>query len=345
MNLLFVTQVVDSEDSVLGAYHGWIAEFSKYFESFTVICLKEGKHRLPENVRVYSLGKEKGRRSRLSYVLHFLALAWRLRRDYDAVFVHMNQEYVLIAGPLWNMLGKPVYLWRNHFAGSWLTDCAAVFCRNVFCTSRASYTAKYKKTILMPVGIDTGIFKLRTDVTRAPHAILSLGRIAPSKNLHVLIEAFGLLSARSVDFSADIYGDALSKDASYAEKLSARVKGLGLERVVHFHAGIPNRETPRIYGAHEIFVNCSPAGMFDKTLLEAAACGCRVLSTSQDFREEAGESAYTASDASNIASGLGRLMKASQSDDLSDIVSRHSLEKLGERLSCILTESPASPIA
>src|SRR3989344_6984921 len=244
VNLLFVTQVVDSEDSVLGAYHGWIAEFSKYFESFTVICLKEGKHRLPENVRVYSLGKEKGRRSRLSYVLHFLALAWRLRRDYDAVFVHMNQEYVLIAGPLWNMLGKPVYLWRNHFAGSWLTDCAAVFCRNVFCTSRASYTANYKKTIFMPVGIDTGIFKrpsgerrpseergstefsrmnvesteasrpnvLRTDVTRAPHSILSLGRVAPSKNLHVLIEAFGLLSARSVDFSADIYGDALPKD-------------------------------------------------------------------------------------------------------------------------------------
>ena len=425
MRLLFITQVVDADDSVLGAYHGWIAEFAKLFERIEVICLKEGSHAFPANVRVHSLGKERrfqkgpqcqqelqfqkayqskftlyGKNPneenlnrenpeeekstlygkfvyRIQYSFRFLALAWRLRRDYDAVFVHMNQEYVLIAGPLWNMIGKPVYLWRNHYAGSWLTDLAAAFCKNVFCTSRASYTAKYRKTILMPVGVDTGVFKRpsrerrpseehgstafsrmdvgnteasrpnvpRTDITRAPHSILSLGRIAPSKNLHVLIEALGLLSARGIDFSADIYGDALPKDASYAKKLSVRVKELDLERIVRFHAGMPNRETPRIYGAHEIFVNCSPAGMFDKPLLEAAACGCRILSTSQDLREEAGESAHTASDASSIASGLGRLMEAFHADDLSGLVSRHSLKKLGERLSCILTESSASPLA
>ena len=70
----------------------------------------------------------------------------------------MNQEYVLIAGWLWKLLGKRTYLWRNHYAGSWLTDVAAVFCTKVFCTSKHSYTVKYKKTVLMPVGVDTERF-------------------------------------------------------------------------------------------------------------------------------------------------------------------------------------------
>jgi hypothetical protein len=154
MKLLVVTQTVDSTDPVLGFFHGWILALAQRVESVEVICLFEGEHELPANVRVHSLGKEKEKQSPIVYATRFFALAWNLRDQYDRVFVHMNQEYLLIAGWLWALLRKPAYLWRNHYAGSWLTDCAALFCTKVFCTSKHSYTATYKKTKLMPVGVD-----------------------------------------------------------------------------------------------------------------------------------------------------------------------------------------------
>jgi len=58
MKLLITTQTIDKNDPILGFFHGWVKEFSKHFEEINVICLKEGEHNLPENVHVYSLGKE-----------------------------------------------------------------------------------------------------------------------------------------------------------------------------------------------------------------------------------------------------------------------------------------------
>src|SRR3989344_3943084 len=101
MRLLIVTQAVDRDDPVLGFFHRWIEELAKRYEYISVICLREGRHSLPQKIRVYSLGKEKGEQSRSRYAFRFLALVWRLRAEYGAVLVHMNQEYVLLAGFLW----------------------------------------------------------------------------------------------------------------------------------------------------------------------------------------------------------------------------------------------------
>ena len=296
MKLLIVAQTVDTEDPVLGFFVRWIEEFAKNVEHIEVICLKLGKSDLSKNVRVHSLGKPsfakatKGPGVRLRYVIRFLTLAWKLRNEYDAVFVHMNQEYVLIAGWLWKLLGKRVYLWRNHYAGSWLTDVAAAFCTKVFCTSKYSYTAKYKKTALMPAGVDTERFKPDTHVKRKSHSILFLSRIAPSKRPEMLIDALALLADSGSDFTATIVGSPLPKDEVYYQSLKKRARPFGSR--IAFLPGVPNSETPDLYRAHEIFVNCSSSGMFDKTLFEAAAAGCFVLSSSEDFRVSIGERLY-----------------------------------------------------
>lgn len=285
MKLLFVTQKMDRNDSVLGAYHGWVAELARRVESVIVICLYEGEHQLPENVTVHSLGKESGEASPLIYAARFLRLAWELREQYDRVFVHMNQEYILIAGPLWKLLGKPVYMWRNHYAGTFLTDIAAAFCTKVFCTSKHSYTAKYRKTVFMPVGIDISRFAIRSSEAREPRSVLFLARISPAKRPDVFIEALGLLIARGVSFIASVYGSPAPEDERYYESLKQRVDALGLHGRVRFHPAVPNHATPPVYRAHEIFVNCSRSGMFDKTLFEAAASGCAVIAASEDWKE------------------------------------------------------------
>lgn len=337
MKLLIVTQVVDTQDPVLGFFHEWISALAARTERIIVICLKEGTHALPGNVRVYSLGKEKGRTSALIYAARFLSLAWKLRSEYDRVFVHMNQEYILIAGWLWELLNKPVYMWRNHYAGSWLTDLAASTCTKVFCTSKHSYTAKYKKTELMPVGVNAERFASDADIRHEPRSILFLARIAPSKRPDMLIEALGLVLSKGISFVASIYGSPLPQDKTYEEHLQAMVERLGLHDRVRFHAGIPNEQAPAVYQAHELFVNCSRSGMFDKTLFEAAASGCFVLASSDDFKDAAGAQHYF-TNVEELAERLERALarneaeRARDSERMRALARAENLATLADRL-------------
>ncbi|MEK9177846.1 MAG: hypothetical protein AAB777_01860, partial [Patescibacteria group bacterium] len=209
MRLLIITQKVDRDDPVLGFFHGWIEEFSKRFKSIVVICLFKNKYDLPGNVAVLSLCKEKWR-SKAKYIFLLFYFSLRYFNRYDAVFVHMNEEYVVLAGWLWRLMGKKVYMWRNHHAGNRMTDIASIFCNRIFCTSKYSYTAKYRKTALMPLGIDVTKFRIeksvRQSTDRIKDSILFLGRIAKTKNVDVFVEALGILKNKGIVFSADIYG-------------------------------------------------------------------------------------------------------------------------------------------
>lgn len=285
-------------DDMLGFVPLWVSEFARKFESITVICLEKGEISLSPNVHVLSLGKENGRtfapagsalprstlgRSRIKYINNFFRFVWRERKNYDTVLVHMNQEYVLLGGLLWKILGKKIFLWRNHYSGSILTDLAALFCKKVFCTSKASYTAKYKKAVIMPVGVDMELYRPVSDVARVSRSVLFYARMTPSKRPDMLLETLKSLHKKGVAFSASFYGSPLPKDQVYYENLKFLVKENGLSQQVRFVNGVPFLEGPRVYSAHDIFVNLSPSGMFDKTLFEAAACECLVLACSSDF--------------------------------------------------------------
>jgi glycosyltransferase involved in cell wall biosynthesis len=338
MKLLVVTQTVNIEDLVLGFFHEWIRALASSYESIEVICLYEGKHHLPENVHVHSLGKEDGRVSFFTYAIRFKKLAWKLRRNYDAVFAHMNQEYILIAGPLWKLLGKRIYMWRNHYNGSWVTDVAAAFCTKVFCTSAHSYTANYKNTVLMPVGIDTESFSTASLSSRTPHSILFLARMAPSKRVEVFIDALALVKEKGIPFAASLYGSPLPADEAYYVSLKERAVKLGLGDAVTFHPGVSKANTPVIYSAYEIFVNCSRSGMFDKTLFEAAACGCLVIASSEDFKLLAGDEAYFDGTPDALAERLETMLsmsaeaKEQRTQNLQNVAQDQSIQKLTARL-------------
>lgn len=287
MKLLIITQIVDSQDSSLGFFHSWIEKMAMYFESVEVICLYEGVHSLPNNVRVHSLGKEKSGASKFKYAIRFLHLMWHLRSTYDSVFIHMNQEYVLLGGPFWVVLKKKVYLWRNHYAGSFLTRIAGMFCTNVFCTSTHSYTTRFKNTILMPVGVDLSLFT-QQHTEKRPDSILFLGRMTPSKKPDLLLEALVLLSERDIPFTATFCGPTLPEHAVYVEELKQKVRTSSLKNRVTFLDGVPHEQTASIYASHDIYVNLATSGMFDKTLFEACSSECLVLATSDDFQKRLG---------------------------------------------------------
>ena len=151
-----------------------------------------------------------------------------------------------------------------------------MFSRKVFYTSPQSYTARFKKAVQMPVGIDTDFFKPNPNVTRQPHTILFLGRIAPVKKVLEFVEWFNTLEP---EFIATVAGEALSKDQAYAievrKKASDRIKFIG---------PVTQVEALKLYQSHELYVNKTPAGSFDKTIFEAAACETKLLLGNQDLK-------------------------------------------------------------
>lgn len=301
-NILIITQTIDTNNPVLGFFHRWAKEFAKHCEKLTVICLEKGEYHLPENVKVFSLGKEKTadlresqhqnkfgtgqarrRLTRIKYILNFYKYIWQERKNYDSVFVHMNQEYILLGGLIWKLLGKKTMFWRNHPVGNFLTDIAVFFSDKIFCTSKYSYTAKFKKIQIMPVGIDTELFKRKLETKKMSNSILFLSRISPIKKPDLLIESLNLLNKEEINFNALIVGNPLLKDKKYYQEIKDNVEKYNLSQKIVFRSGVANKETIEFYNKYEIFVNLSPSGMFDKTIFEAMACEALVLTSNKNL--------------------------------------------------------------
>lgn len=337
--LLIITQAVDRNDPALGFFVDWILELSKH-RQVSVICLKEGNHDLPSSIPIYSLGKEKGKVSTFTYAYRFYKLAWSLRGSYDSVFVHMNQEYILLFGDVWKLLEKKIYLWRNHHSGSFLTNVAAYFCTKIFCTSKYSYTAQFKKTVLMPVGIDTDKFSPNQNTPKMPHSVLFLARLDRSKQPEVFLQALGHIKEKGAQFTATLVGSPSDPKSDYEHYLRNRAQEYDLGGSVQFRPGVTNNEAVSLFRTSEIFVNCSSSGMYDKTIFEAMSAGSLVLASNKNLEGVIdNRQIFTEGDAKEAAKKLEVLLQLSTGEkeelirkqrDL--VIEKHSLHYLGSRL-------------
>jgi len=337
MKLLFVTQTIDRENDVLGFVHRWLEVLSGSFASIVAVGLGVGRHALPHTVRVVSLGKEQGGTTR-QFMWRFLNIAWRERKNYDAVFVHMNEEYVLLAGLMWRLLGKKVFLWRNHPMGTWKTKIAVMFAHTVFCTSPHAFTAQFSKTKIMPAGIDTEMFATGDTKKRVPYSLVMLGRIAPIKGQKIVVDALLELSRKGHHVRSVFVGDALQCDEAYVSDV--KISALTLGDMVEFLPAVPHHEAPRIFQTYEMFVNATPSGSLDKTILEAMASGCIPIVCNDYFRGVVDrECMFVSGDARSCAEAIGHVSGWSEEKRQTEaaknrgfVIEHHSLTLLADKL-------------
>ncbi|MBI2065660.1 MAG: glycosyltransferase [Candidatus Zambryskibacteria bacterium] len=174
----------------------------------------------------------------------------------------------------WKLWGKKIYLWRNHARGNLLTRLAVLLSNKVFYTSPSSYTARFKKAVKMPVGIDTDFFKSDPDVPREKNTVLFLGRISPVKQVLEFINW-----VKKHGYKATIAGPILAKDKEYGEQVK---KSLTPE--IKLMGPVTQEEARKLYQTHEIYANFTPAGSLDKTIIEAAACGAKLEVRNPDLK-------------------------------------------------------------
>lgn len=283
MKLLITTQVVDKQHSVLGFFHGWIAKFAAQFDHVHVIALQVGEYDLPENVSVYSLGKERGT-GRIGYITAFYRLVWRLRREYDVVFVHMNPEYVVLAGGLWRAMNKRIGFWYVHRSVTPALILAEKLTHQVFTAAKESFRIPSKKVHILGHGIDTMQFLCKDEHT-AGRRIISVGRITPIKQLETLIEAAAILQKKQPNaFTVVLVGaPATPSDDAYLAHLQQQVSNLGLDGIVQFLGAVPFACVVKEYCASDLSVNLCPTGGLDKAVLESMSCGLPSMVSNEAF--------------------------------------------------------------
>lgn len=339
MRLLILTQKVDQDDAILGFFHNWLIKFSGSFDKITVVCLERGQHNLPDNIKVLSLGKEK-KISRWQYVLNFYKYIFEERKNYDVVFSHMNQEYILLGAIFWKIMGKKIALWRNHKQGNFLTRLAVFLSNVVFCTSNESFTKRFSKTKIMPVGIDTDLFFKDQTIKKRNNSILFLSRMAPLKNPEVLLEALSILKKQQIDFTAVFIGDPLEEHQDFYQQLKINTKSSGLSDRVEWQPAVANWQTPKIYNQFSIFVNLTPSGSLDKTIFEAMACQSLVVSSNPVLTNKIPAIfLFNYRDSNDLADKLSKVLLLSTkdsdkygSDFRNYVIKNHSLGLLVDKL-------------
>lgn len=313
MRFLIITQKIDEQDAVLGFMHGWIAEFSRQTESVLAICLEKGQVNLPQNVRVFSLGKEENNFLRqpadsifnfqsisnlkifkkLKYIWKFVRYIVQFRKEYEAVFVHMNPEYIVLGGIFWKLFGKTVTLWYAHKNVPWHLRLAQIFIDVVFTSTMSGFRLPSTKVKVVGQGIDVEKFKMengKRKIADRKFRIVTVGRITPSKDYDTLVEAIEKIHQDiAVPIEVSIIGPtSVASDEAYLKQLKEKITEKGLNKIIFFLGPIGNSNLPETLQKYNLFVNMGHTGSLDKAVPEAMASGLPVLTCNEAFKDVLG---------------------------------------------------------
>ena len=337
MNLLILTQTVDANDPVLGFFVRWIEEFSKHCEHVTVICLYEGEHQLPPNVRVLSLGKEKGA-SRFSQILTFYRYIWIERHAYDAVFVHINQIYIILGGILWRAWHKKIGLWYTHKQVCMSLRIATYLADIIFTASPESFRLQSRKVHVVGHGIDTALFHPKiAEHKSASLRLITVGRIASSKGIEMILDVCDELARRQAAFSLDLVGADDVHDP-YTRRVRERAATSPYADRVRFLGARSQSEVAALLPSYDVFVHASyGTGSLDKAPLEAMSAGVPVVSVSEAFVGMLEPYQLSAHDSDSMADAIESLRDASRHAAVAralreEILKKHELSSLAARL-------------
>src|SRR3989339_376904 len=340
--ILIITQKMDINDDNLGSFHSWLEKLAEKADIF-VIANYVGKYDLPANVKVFSLGKER-EVGRLVKIFKYQWFLLKLLPKSDGVFFHMCPEYVLGAHLLTKFFRKKTLLWYTHKSVNWKLKLAEKLIDKIFTASKESFRLPSKKLEITGHGIDVNKFKSqKSKVKSDKFTIITVGRIAEIKNLHLLIEVAEILKNKG--FSAQggsasgweikIAGAPILKDdKTYFEKLKNLIKEKKLDDIVEFVGPIPNKYIAEFYQSGDLFINLSDTGSLDKAVLEAMACGLNVVTSNEAFKDILPEENFTANDPKEVAEKIENLAKSPNmnKDKFIDYVSaNHGLDNLAER--------------
>lgn len=300
MRLLFVTQVLDRQDAVLGFVSRWVQGLAGVSERVRVLALEVGDTSdLPDNVDWIELGR-KGAVGR--YLRYRRAVTRSFGEGFDGLLTHMVPRYSVVAGSWARRAGVPHFLWYTHKGVDQRLLNAVKVVDGVFTASAESMRVDTPKKIVTGHGIDAAHFEVGEGGRgEGPFRLLSVGRVTPAKDPLTVVEAVHLLREAGHEVTLRWAGGALARgDDEYGTMVRRAIEDRGLGEAVTFEGAVPYPDVPALYHDCDLFVNASRTGSVDKVVLEAMAASRPFLSCNESIPpviagglpDEAARSAY-----------------------------------------------------
>ena len=267
-SLIFVTQQVDPEHTVLAAAVPKIRALAKRFDEVVVAAAGAAPGALPENCRVVSYGAagrlERGR----SYAS---ALNRELARKPVAVLVHMTPLLAVLAAPLARPRGVPVLLWFTHWKRSRTLVLAERVSSAVLTVERRSFPLASPKVVAIGHGIELERFPCTRREPAGQLRVLALGRTSPAKGYETIVRAAALAGV-DLELRGPSFTEEERVERARLEALGARVE-----------EPVPYAEVPALFFRKDVLVNNMREGALDKVVYEAAATCMPVLASNSGF--------------------------------------------------------------
>jgi len=344
--------VTDLDHPRQGFTHGWIRSLAKHVEWVHVMTMWAGRVEVPENVAVFSVGREQGFSEARRAIRFYRHLAWTLRQKRpDVAFAHMIPIFAVMAAPLLRLYQVPLVVWYAHPSLTNTLRLAHTLADRVVSSVPGAYPYQQDKVAYIGQGIDTRLFAPDGQAPDWPPVILCAGRLSPVKDHPTLLRAVQLLRERwAHPFRAVIIGDPVwERDQDYVDTLQAMVRDLDIEDSVVFVPSQPRSALQDWYRRSTVYVNLTPRGSGDKVALEAMSAGCPSLVANPGFRITLGDYAdvltFRRGDAKHLAERLQELLNMPRTERRTmgmylreQVVALHSLDTLGERLTSVFYE-------
>ena len=342
--LLLFNLATDEKDPILGFTVDWVRALATRVANVDVITMRSGTTDLPGNVRVYSVGKERGWTEARRLVEFYRRLGLLLHEQtYDACFAHMQERFALLAAPLLKFKHIPVTLWYTHPHTPLALRAAIKTVDRVITADSSSCRVRTSKLLATGHGIDTDRF-VPAFCDQSRFRVVAVGRVTPIKRLELLIDGAARVQSRLTQaLEVRLIGPTDIVDTNYEAALRRRAFEKGIASQVNFVGPLGTEELIAEYQAADAVVGLTRRGSFDKSAIEGMSCGLPLLTMNPAFAPHllaAGmPGPIVDGNAEALGQAIGRLADVSVEERRrwglalrAEVVRAHSLQRLADLL-------------
>jgi glycosyltransferase involved in cell wall biosynthesis len=325
--LVFVTQQVDPEHSLLAGAVPMIRALASRVDEVVVLADRAVDGALPENcrVRLYTAGSQVRRGARYAY-----ALNEELTPRPLAVLVHMTPLLSVLAAPLTRPRGVPLLLWFTHWKVTRRLILAERLATAILTVDGRSFPLSSPKVVPIGHGIDMEKFPCTSRDPAERLRVVALGRTSPSKGLETIVRAADLANAE-----LELRGPSLTDEE---RREAARLRALEIQ----IEPPLPHTEIPALLAQKDVLVNNMREGALDKVVYEAAATCMPVLASNPGFDDVLPpELRFRRDDALDLAAKLEALAGVDRNELgralRAQVAARHSVEHWADEVLAVAT--------
>lgn len=276
--LLVLNYALNDENSIFGHQFEIVNRLSMVFKEILVITNEYNDHIIPKNVKVYKVDWKTGKSIRSTYNFYKVLIPITLTNKIDLAFSHMVDTQALLALPILKIRRIKHIFWYAHAKKSIRANIVSRFADMNISSTKGSYPLVGKNIVLLGQSINTVDFKFNKRDSFPMHKAIHIGRLDSSKKILEII-----MTTIENRIHLHLWGRIL--DDEYGLKVKKLIDANNL--TVRYHGVCKRDQIPLILRESDFFIHGFD-GSLDKSILEATAVGCPVITLNQEYISEFG---------------------------------------------------------